>query len=285
MPTPCYVAIDIGGTKTIVAAMSAERELLERRRIDTPLTPQEGLSAIAALVSEVAAGRAIRGMGVSAGGPLECRTGVISPLNLPKWRNVPVKAALEDRFGTAVSVDVDTNAAALAEFRFASPECTRLLYVTVSTGVGGGFILDGSIYRGGQGSHPEVGHQAIPARIPRGGSVRCACGAAGCLEAIVSGAAIQKIYGVTADKLSTAQWDEVAYNLGQGLRNMAVIYAPSLIALGGGVTIGGGQRFLEGARAVVQEELKIVPLPEIKVSALGYDTALFGALALAMQAG
>src|SRR6266540_5277906 len=157
----------------------------------------------------------------------------------------------------------------------------RFLYITISTGMGGGFLVDGAIYRGAQERHPEVGHQSINYRCAHPEQVICECGAPDCLEALVSGNGIRRIYGVPAEGLTAAEWGEVAYNLGQGLRNLAAIYLPDLIVIGGGVAVGGGARLLSAACRVMGERLKLVPVPEVRLSRLGYDTALLGALAIA----
>ncbi len=84
-------------------------------------------------------------------------------------------------------------------------------------------------------------------------------------------------------KLSPEEWEEVAYNLGQGLRNMTALYAPEVISIGGGVALGGGKQFIEAARKVMEEHLKLVPVPRVGLSQLGYDTALKGAIAMALN--
>jgi predicted NBD/HSP70 family sugar kinase len=283
-----YISLDIGGTKLMVAAFSETHKLLARERADTPVAVSDGLTLLKTLTHKVASGEKIKAIGVSAGGPLNYKTGVISPLHMPKWRDVPLKDIFEDAFGAPCAVDVDTNAAALAEYTFGGHQSDRLFYLTLSTGVGGGFIVDGSIYRGANDSHPEAGHQSISHRLLASGSmaksIPCACGATDCLEAIVSGTAIRKHYQKPAEQLTPSEWDEVAYNLGQGLRNLSALYAPSIIALGGGVAVGGGTRLIDGARAVLERNLKIVPVPEITISSLGYDTALWGGLAMAVRA-
>ena len=113
--------------------------------------------------------------------------------------------------------------------------------------------------------------------------MQCECGAPDCLEALVSGNGIRRIYHKPAEELSVAEWDEVAYNLGQGLRNLAVLYAPDLIRLGGGVAVGGGEAFIRQACLVMTDHLKLVPAPEVSLSRLGYDTALMGAIAVAIR--
>jgi predicted NBD/HSP70 family sugar kinase len=219
-------------------------------------------------------------MGAAIGGPLDARRGVVSPLHQPRWRDVPLKALMEARWGCPFSVDVDTNVAALGEYA-AGATASRLLYLTLSTGMGGGFLIDGKIYYGMREAHPEVAHQAIPYRCAFPERVACSCGAPDCLEALVSGNGIRRIYGKPAEQLSDAEWSEVAYNLGQGLRNLATIYAPDLIILGGGVAVGGGERLLSEARQVMTSYLRLVPAPELRLSQLGYDTALLGALVIA----
>ncbi|HEX6034791.1 MAG TPA: ROK family protein, partial [Anaerolineales bacterium] len=144
------------------------------------------------------------------------------------------------------------------------------------------FLVDGKIYRGQNGAHPEVGHQSIHFRSSNPSAVQCECGAPDCLEALVSGNGIRRIYGKAAENLNPEEWEEVAYNLGQGLRNMAALYTPDMIRIGGGVAVGGGEPFIEAARTVMEEHLRLVPAPYVGLSRLGYDTALRGAIAIAL---
>ena len=284
MPDEVYIALDMGGTKLLAAAIDRGRNVIARERAQTPRSLQEGLSLLKQMVRTVAGGSRILAIGVSAGGPLQHETGVLSSLHFPEWHEVPFKQIMEAEFGCPLRVEVDTDAAVLAEYRFGGHSIRRLLYVTLSTGVGGGFMIDGELYRGVDGSHPEVGHHAAPYRLPVAGPISCTCGANDCLEAIISGSAVKKHYGKPAEDLLPEEWDEVAYNLGQGLRNLAAVYAPELIVLGGGMALGGGAKLLETARTVVRENLKIVPQPRIEFSTLGYDTALWGGVALALSA-
>ena len=113
--------------------------------------------------------------------------------------------------------------------------------------------------------------------------IRCECGAPDCLEALVSGNGIRRIYGKPAEELSDDEWGEVAWNLGLGLRNIAAICLPDVIILGGGVALGGGQSLIERATEVMKEHLKIVPHPHIRLSSLGYDTALNGAVEISIR--
>lgn len=278
-----YIGLDIGGTKLMVAAATAEGVILRRTRQDTTQNLEDDLALLNHMAEQVSAGEAILGMGAAIGGPLDWRKGVVSPLHQPAWRNVHLKDIMESRWGCPFYVDVDTNIAALGEYMFGNVSARRFLYLTLSTGMGGGFLMDGKTFRGSNDSHPEVGHQSIPYRCANPAGIRCECGAPDCLEAIISGNGIRRIYGKPAEALESHEWAEVAYNLGQGLRNLAAIYAPDVIRLGGGVAVGGGQAFLDQARQVMTDHLKLVPLPQVSLSSLGYDTALLGAIAVAIH--
>lgn len=279
-----YIALDIGGTKLLAAAFSERHELIRRERIDTPHEFSEGIEALKYLVRRVAGSDAITAIGASAGGPLDFETGVVSPLHMPNWRNVPLKSLFEREFSVPFRVDVDTNAAALAEYTFGELKTDRLLYVTVSTGVGGGLIVNGEVYRGGGGVHPEIGHQVVPYELPVLGPIPCVCGSSDCLEAIVSGTAIKNHYRKPAEKLADEEWLQVGKNLAAGLRNAVALYAPSVIALGGGVCVGGGVPLLETVQRELAKSLMIVPSPRVVASSLGYDSALWGGLVMAVQA-
>ena len=277
-----FVGLDIGGTKIMVAASDREGIILRRARIATSTSLDEDLTNINNMIAEVAGKDEILGMGAAIGGPLDWEQGIVSPLHQPAWRNIPLKKMMESKWGCPFQVDVDTNVAALGEYRWGGVSAKRFLYLTLSTGMGGSFLIDGKIYRGKDGAHPEVGHQSIAFRCSNPLAVQCECGAPDCLEALVSGTGIRRIYGKAAEKLSPEEWEEVAYNLGKGLRNMAALYAPEVIRIGGGVAVGGGDHFIQTAKKVMEEHLKLVPAPQVELSRLGYDTALRGAIAMAL---
>ncbi len=278
-----FIGLDIGGTKIMVAAADREGNILRRARAGTSTSLEEDLANINSMVAEVAGGDKIAGMGAAIGGPLDWEQGIVSPLHQPAWRKIPLKAMMESKWGCPFHVDVDTNVAAVGEYRWGGVSASRFLYLTLSTGMGGGFLLNGDIYRGQNGAHPEVGHQSIPFRCANLSAVQCECGAPDCLEALISGNGIRRIYGKPAESLSPEEWDEVAYNLGQGLRNLSALYAPDLIRIGGGVAVGGGEHFIQSARKVMEQHLKLVPAPQVGLSSLGYDTALRGAIAMALS--
>jgi glucokinase len=278
-----WIGLDIGGTKIMVAAADGEGNILHRERRATSTSLREDLANVNSMIAAVAGEEQILGMGAAIGGPLDWERGIVSPLHQPDWRNVPLKALMEEKWSCPFQVDVDTNVAAIGEYRWGGVSASRFLYLTLSTGMGGGFLVDGKIYRGRNGAHPEVGHEAIHFRCANPSAVQCECGAPDCLEALISGNGIRRIYGRPAEELRREEWEEVAYNLGQGLRNMAALYAPEVISIGGGVAVGGGARFIEAARNVMEEHLKLVPAPQVNLSQLGYDTALRGAIVMALN--
>lgn len=279
-----HVGLDIGGTKIMATAVDSEGARSPTLRAATPLDLAEGLALLHELTGRVAGGREIAAIGAAVGGPLDWQSGVVSPLHQPQWRAVPLKAQFEARWRCPFHVDVDTNVAAIGEFLASEPRVGSLLYVTVSTGVGGGLILGGKVFRGHDGAHPEFAHQAVPHRCSGRGKIECECGAEGCLEALVSGNGIRRAYGKPAEELDAAEWAEVADHLGGGLRNAAALYCPEEIVLGGGVAVGGGEKLLARIREGFVRNLRLVPTPRLRLSRHGYDTALEGALALARHA-
>jgi len=187
------VGIDIGGTKVAVAAGDASGRIAARRRRSTEPSgcAEEDLARLAEdvrkVVGEVGATLAdVAAVGVTAPGPLDPEAGVVLlPPNLPGWRDVAIVEALGEALGRPIFLENDANAGALAEWNFGAARGLRhVAYLTMSTGVGGGLILDGQLYRGVLASAGEVGHVPV---VWEGES--CACGQRGCLEAYVGGAA------------------------------------------------------------------------------------------------
>jgi glucokinase len=277
------VGLDIGGTKLIVASADGNGRIIKRERAPTPRGLEAGLMLIDEMIGEVCDGAPIASIGAAAGGPLNWETGVMSPLHQPEWKDLPLKALMEKKYGCSFNVEVDGNLAALAEYHHAAEKVPKLLYLTVSTGLGGGFVIEGKIYRGMKGEHPEVGHQSVPYRLTAGRTVACPCGSNGCLEALVSGSGIRRLYRKAPEELSAEEWEEVAWNLGQGLRNLAVIYLPDVIVVGGGVTFGARDTLLTPAIEVMRDHLKIVPHPKVFASELGEHNVLTGAILLALR--
>jgi glucokinase len=191
--TGILLGIDVGGTKVAFALGGADGGVRARRR--RPTAPsgrlEDDLAGIAADARALLAEAGVRpgelaAVGVSLPGPLDPEAGlVLSPPNLPGWDRAPVRDRLAEALGAPVYLENDANAAALAEWHFGAARGLRdVVYLTMSTGVGGGLILDGRLYRGVLSSAGEIGHVPI-----EWGGEPCACGQAGCLEAYVGGAA------------------------------------------------------------------------------------------------
>jgi glucokinase len=203
---------------------------------------------------------------------------------------------LRDEFQVPVTLENDADAAALAESHWGVGQgSTRFLYVTVSTGIGGGLVLDGRLYRGVDGSHPEIGHHVVDPSGPR-----CSCGARGCWEALASGPALVKWARENAgaedrlpddlsaedlcrraergDPLALRALEREGYYLGLGLANLMSILCPDKIALGGGL-IQSAPLFLPRARQVIRENCALVPSEKmaVEIASRVVDVALIGA--------
>jgi len=278
------IGADIGGTKTLVIASTAEGKERGRVHFPTPSSPEEGLQCLFAAIEELTAGAPPAAVGISIGGPIDRLRGTVSPLHQPAWRDLPLQHLVQERFGCPCRIEVDTDAAALAEWYFGGVRESPLVYLTFSTGIGGALLLEGRLYRGAGGAHPEPGHQVVPNELTEE-PVRCRCGALNCLEALISGQALQQHFGCKPSELPEELWWRIGRILGHGLRNLATLYAPRRIVLGGGIAVAQAAHLLPTARAVLQEQLRLVPQPEVSVSVLGYDTAAWGAVAVALGYG
>jgi glucokinase len=265
--TRAALAVDLGGTELRGAIVDEQGALLAFAATPTDAAggPRAVIDQIARLIAQiraVAPAVAIVGLGVGAPGPLDSDMGVaIAPPTLVGWRNVPLAALLRERLGVDVRLENDANAAALGEWRFgAGRSAQSMVFITVSTGIGGGVIADGHLLRGRRGLAGEIGHMTVAA-----GTERCACGAFGCWEALASGtalgreatrlvaageaAALKEIAGsdlVTArhvaqaaragDPQALALVGKEAQWLAVGLVNLLHLYSPERLILGGGVS-------------------------------------------------
>src|SRR5207249_7158613 len=180
------LALDIGGTKMAAAVVDASGALLARARIDTPRSG-DGEVLFSALEDMcrglIAANTGIAALGVGCGGPMRYPEGIVSPLNIPAWREFPLRDRLAERFDRPCVVDNDAKALALGErWRGAGRGSNNMLGMVVSTGVGGGIILDGRLLHGFAGNGGHIGHIIV---WP--GGPLCGCGARGCVEGVASG--------------------------------------------------------------------------------------------------
>jgi glucokinase len=310
------IGIDIGGTKCAVALGTTDGKILSRKSIltdgdrSTPLEVLEKLTAIARdLLLTTKNADKPTGVGVSCGGPLDTKTGVIhTPPNLPEWKAVPVRAFFEKALSLPVRVENDANATALAEWKYGAGRGTRnFVFLTMGTGIGGGMILDGRLYRGTNDLAGEIGHQTVLMYGPL-----CACGKRGCLEALASGPAIARLaresmlYGrhkrvlalaggkpadITAahvveaandgDLFARQILDEAGTYMGIGIANVIQIINPERIALGT-IAVHAGDHILNPIRAAVAEYAwkRSSDVCEILAAALGDKAQDLAAIAL-----
>ena len=190
------LGIDIGGTKSAALIGDSAGNVLARQSALTPQGPwEEAYALLLGLVQSVCWEYGVgltelAAAGVSCGGPLDSRTGIVhAPPNLPHWVDVPLKALLESDLGLPVVLENDANATALAEHRWGAGQgCRDMAFLTMGTGIGAGLILDGTLYRGRRDLAGEIGHATI---YP--GGVQCLCGKRGCLEAMASGTSIGRM--------------------------------------------------------------------------------------------
>lgn len=289
-------AVDIGGTKIAAGAVREDGTIVHR--CECPTDPARGfpdaMLRIRRMLHEVIDRcGALAGIGIGCPGPLDPFTGVLGEIGtLPGWQGGNLVEELETEFGLKIAVENDADAAALAEFNWGAARTSgNFIYITVSTGIGGGIVLDGQLYRGVQGSHPEIGHQIIDNSGPL-----CYCGARGCWESLASGTAMSSwVQGMTAkaspmtaadicdrarqgDELAQRAVQREGYYLGLGLANIVTLFAPQVIALGGGV-MGSSDLFLNDAGKVVSRLCTQVPAEKTRIilSSLGSETGLLGA--------
>ncbi|MEH2216430.1 MAG: ROK family protein [Nostoc sp.] len=313
------LALDFGGTKLAAALVNiGSRKWLryERRLSPVGADASTDLEIMRSLIYSLLEDAKPAAIGVSFGGPVDASTGTVRlSHHLAGWENIPLKGLLEDEFGVSVGVDNDANVAALGEHRFGAGQgYDSLFYITVSTGVGGGWILNGQPWRGAGGMAGEIGHIVVDPAGPV-----CLCGKRGCVERLASGPYMAQsvreileneppsrqvrqggdvLRGLVGDDLTllTGQLvseaaaagddlakevlDKAAWALGVGIGNVANLMNPQRFVLGGGVT-KAGEDFWRVVRQVARE----TALPEVDFeivpAVLGDDAPLWGGVAIA----
>ena len=312
---PYILSVDLGGTQIRAALCDPSGQVFKRAARATKA--QEGLEAVLArinlTIAEAAEGVAeesIAGIGIGAPGPLDPMTGtILAAPNLPGWTNVPLRNLVSAHFGKRTFLGNDANLAGLAEATYgAARGVSDVVYLTISTGIGSGIIVDGRLLLGSRGLAAEAGHTIIDPDGPK-----CGCGNNGCIESFASGPAITrdvvsrlkagksskltKLSGGDLSKVDTRMINEAAQAgdklaanafrragsyLGLGIVNLLLLFNPRMVVLGGSVTKAGPLLFdpmweVIRARAMPPylEGLAIVP------AALSDDVGLLGALALA----
>lgn len=319
--TGWLLALDFGGTKLSAGLLPAgwndapvdsppEWHDLRREFSMGASDYRSDIDIILRLSHEMLKGQIPAAIGVSFGGPVDADRGVVRlSHHVPGWENIPLQNLLENEFDAPVRIDNDANAAALGEQRFgAGRGFEHLLYITISTGVGGGWILNRLIWRGADSMAGEIGHTVVDPQGPL-----CLCGKRGCVERLASGpymaadarqflrknpsggkvlreligddldaitAAVLSRAAAAGDDLSQRLLDRSASAIGVGIGNAANLVNPQLFILGGGVTKAGEaywQRIRSSARETALPEVNFDILPTMT----GDDAPLWGAIALA----
>src|SRR5713226_9917854 len=294
-------AVDIGGTKLAVGMVDENGVVLAKMDAPTGIgfTYATGLENISDMLRQTAqkAQVEITGIGIGSTGPIDPFTGELGDVDfLPGWRRRNPVQDLAQIFGVRVAMENDADAGALGEANWgAGKGKRRLIYVTIGTGIGGGIILDGQLYRGVDGAHPELGHQVLDPSGPL-----CSCGFRGCWESLAAGPAMATWLestappdyphrvGLTAKRICqlAVEGDELACSavsrearyLGLGLANLINLFTPDAIVLSGSI-MKSSDLFLDGIRETIRQGCRFVPFEktELLLASLGQDANLIGA--------
>lgn len=254
------LAIDVGGTKLESAILDADGTVTVRHRHPTRGADAEELFAALCSIADatLADHRAAGGadpivIGVGCGGPMAPGGATVSPLNIPQWREFPLQRRLAERYGLACAVDNDAKALALGEGAFGAARGERnFLAMVVSTGVGGGLVLDGDLVDGASGNAGHVGHVVVE---PDGRP--CVCGGRGCLEAEASGPSIAAITGRPAVEADTATRRRTGTLVGRAVASLVVACDLRLACVGGSVALGFADVFFDAANVELERVARI----------------------------
>lgn len=311
LPNAGVIGLDLGGTFIRAGLFDTTGKLLATQQtpIEAQRGAQGGLERIADLVRELvneSGNLSLIGIGLGASGPVDPGQGVLrNPYTLPGWEDIPIVSQLKEIFGVPVSLENDADMAALGEYwQGAGRKVQRLAAVTVGTGIGASLILEGKIYRGLDGSHPEIGHHVID---PSGRL--CYCGARGCWEVLASGAGIarqaceliaeypssvlMKKTGGQPDRIDARMVAEAAQEndplamrvfeqasryFSLGLVNLILFYLPEVVVLSGGV-MKSYPLFKPAIEEAIVRHNVMAPLDRVRIipAALGYYAGLYGA--------
>jgi glucokinase len=280
--TRTVLAIDVGGTKLAAGVVDGDGRVLRSATQPTPrgTDPEEVFVALLATVDAVEPGDVVA-CGVGSAGPMTRHGETVSPLNIPGWRGFPLLARLVASLGMPVAVDGDAKALALGEgWKGAGAGVDSFLAMVVSTGVGGGLVVDGRLLDGEQGNAGHVGHVVV---VP-GGEV-CGCGGRGCLEAEISGTGIRRRTGAAAAEAGPDEVRRAGRLLGEGLASVVNLLDLAVVAVGGSVALGFGEPFFGAANTALHETSRLDYTRQVRVVpvGLGREGPLVGAGALAWR--
>ncbi len=310
VPIGFQLGIDLGGSKLAIAIADPDGRLIAHKTRPSRFSgdPEADVSAIAAdaadLVSEAGlAASDFDAAGLSVPGPIDHERGaILDPPNLPGWQDVPLRARMSELLGLPVRLENDANAAALAEWRYgAGRGSNNLVFLTMSTGVGAGLILDGRLYRGTGRGAGEVGH----ARVCWDDDAElCGCGKRGCLEAYVGGApwtrrlrergsspeeaTPEHIVAAArrGDAFALEEMDRFNHYLARGIVNLGFTLAPQAVILGTIAVAAGETLCLAPVRELVARELWAVLAEDLVIlpASLGDELPNRAGLGVALEA-
>jgi len=293
------IGVDLGATFVKIGLVDNKSKVYFRRKIETPLGADKTL-LIDSIVNNVKdvikkSDKQVSGIGIGVPGPVDSQKGIVHYFpNIKGWKEVPLKAILEKKLGLRVMLDNDVNAMTLGEFVFgAGKGCDNLVCLTLGTGVGGGIIIDGKLYRGGSMTAGEIGHMPINETGPL-----CNCGGIACLERYIGNRYIleraKKIFGnkitlerVTelaglGNKKAAAIWIDVAKKLGAALTQVVNLLNPDKIVIGGGVSKAGPFILTPLKKEVKKRAMKDQAAHvKIVLAKLGADAGIIGSSLLA----
>jgi glucokinase len=292
------IAIDLGGTNLKLALVDLKYKIRDKLVLSTQrFSKKESLilaisSSVKKLIENNCLTRSnILGVGLGLPGPIDVYKGIVHFFpNIPGWKEVNLRHILKRRLRLPVFLDNDANLMSLAEYKFGAAKGSRYaLCITLGTGVGGGIIIEGNIYRGADNATGEIGHLPINEKGPR-----CNCGGRGCLETYIGNNSIKnkakKLFkrNISLEELSTlakkknkqalAIWSDVAAKLGIALVGLTNLFNPDCIVIGGGVA-NAGRILFDKVKEVVKRQAMTVQGRHVKIlkAKLGNDAGLIGA--------
>lgn len=272
-----YIAVDIGGSKILVALGNQQANLVDSIHFETPASFDDAMNQITAAIHKLSTGHHLEAIAVAGTGRLDFEQGIIlQPPNLP-WRDANVKKPLQAEFNVPVVLENDADAAGLAEATLGAGVGHKVvLYLTISTGIGTGLIIDGKIYHGAHDT--EGGHMTIDPTGPH-----CGCGGDGHFESIVSGKAIKRRFGVFAYQITDPNiWDQIAQDIAIGLGNLITIMSPDIVVMGGGVNVHW-DKFHTPLLKYLKDRKLLYPLPKIVPAKYMETAVVYGCFLLAKQ--
>jgi glucokinase len=306
------IGLDVGGTKINAFRVARDGEILDRKKAPTRADDEEATLAQMIELAKAMLTDDVLAIGVGAAGMVDAVDGVLRFAPNLAWRDLPIAARIREALGLPCQVDNDASMAAYGEFRFGAGRGYRhMLLVTVGTGIGGGIVSDGRLFRGAHGFAAEIGHIIVEP-----GGPKCGCGNLGCWEQVAAGRAIDRLGREAArsnpdsalvrladgdaenvtgqmvteaarrgDEVAARVLAEVGRRLGEGIAGLVNVLDPQIVVVGGGAAIAG-ELLLDPARAALAEAVEgeeYRPRVRLVAARLGNDAGAVGAASLALE--